>query len=336
MIKDQNGSKLIQKKIEEKNPEFLNKLYDNIGNNLFEVITDQYGNYVIQKYVEYCDKNIISKMLKGLQNKLYDISINNYGTRALQKMLENMISSDDDVITILNFAQGNVLKLIRDINGNHVIQSVIEGVSDKTKLGVIYAELNDCIIEVAKIKQGGCVFPKVLSNSTNSDRDMIVTSVMKNIDTLINDEYGNFIIQRVIKLNVEAYNENAFNYMKEKICKLSSQKYSSNVVECCLSENISIRDKVIEKILEKNNVSILIADQFGNYIIQKMLSFVKGDKFTFMIEQIKKAVKTLNQTGYGRKIYENLLKKYREFFSENQNGNVGNIQNFNKKKYKKK
>ena len=107
MIKSQNGSKSIQKKIEEKSIEFTTKLYEQIKNNLFEIINDQYGNYVMQKFVEHCDKKIISSMLKKLsynlnpdnifykleKNYLYEISINPYGTRALQKMLDNLSSS---------------------------------------------------------------------------------------------------------------------------------------------------------------------------------------------------------------------------------------------------
>ena len=87
MLKDQKGSKLIQKKIEEKSPDFLNKLYEQIKNNLKEIMTDQYGNYVIQKFVEYCDKKVISEMFSQISNSLYEISINNYGTRPVQKMI---------------------------------------------------------------------------------------------------------------------------------------------------------------------------------------------------------------------------------------------------------
>ena len=49
MIKSQNGSKSIQKKIEEKQNDFTSKLYEQIKNNLLEIINDQYGNYHILK-----------------------------------------------------------------------------------------------------------------------------------------------------------------------------------------------------------------------------------------------------------------------------------------------
>ena len=321
MIKDQSGSKFIQKKIEEKSPEFLYKLYEQIKTNLIDIINDQYGNYVIQKYVEFCDKKIISLILNQIQNSIIEISINSYGTRALQKIIENLSSSfsDDDINIILNSIKGHVYKLIKDINGNHVIQSIIEAIKNKDKLTPLYIEMNENIIEISKIKQGCCVFPKVLNNIREDDLGNLIKNIINNLEILINDEYGNFIIQRVVKLNRENFNIKIFDFIKNKIVKLSSQKYSSNVIEACILESCNIKDKVIDKLIEKNNVSTLICDQYGNYIIQKSLSLIEGKQFKTMIDQIKKAIKTLNQSNHGRKIYENLLRNYREYFQDSKN-----------------
>ena len=104
-------------------------------------------------------------MLNQLQNSLFEVSLNSYGTRALQKMIENLSPLfDDDINIILNFVKGNVFKMIRDINGNHVIQSIIEAIKNKDKLTPLYSEMNEHLIEISKIKQGCCVFPKVLNN----------------------------------------------------------------------------------------------------------------------------------------------------------------------------
>jgi hypothetical protein len=69
MLKDQKGSKFIQKKIEEKSSDFLYKLYEQIKNNLFDIITDQYGNYVIQKFADNCDKKLLSKRIIPLKTE---------------------------------------------------------------------------------------------------------------------------------------------------------------------------------------------------------------------------------------------------------------------------
>ena len=220
MLKDQKSSKYIQKKIEEKSPEFLFKLYEQMKNNLFDIMTDQYGNYVIQKFVENCDKKLISKMLQKLSqninNKtLYDISINNYGTRPVQKMLENLPSniSQQDINIVLNIAKGNVLNLIKDINGNRVFQSIIQNIKNKEVLSPIYKEMNENLTEIIKTKSGCCVFAKVLSNITENDLNITFDIIINNINQFINDEFGNISLKRIIKLNNENYNEKIFSYM---------------------------------------------------------------------------------------------------------------------------
>ena len=336
MLKDQKNSKFIQKKIEEKSPEFLYKLYEQMKNNLFDIMTDQYGNYVIQKFVENCDKILISKMLKKLSHNvnsktLYEISINNYGTRPLQKMLENLSSNmtQQDINIILNLAKGNVLNLIKDINGNRVMQSIIQNIKNKELLTPIYKEMNENITEIIKTKSGCCVFTKVLLNITERDLNSMVDIIFSNINQLINDEFGNISLKRIIKLNNENYNEKIFNHIKDNITHLSCQKFSSNVIDACLDNITSLKKKTIEKLIEnENNIHNLIIDNFGNYIIQNALQNAEEKEFNIIIQQIKKNEKKLKQSQHGKIIYEKLMKNYRNYLIDNKT-NKNEIKNSN-------
>ena len=325
MLKSQNGSKSIQKKIEEKSNDFISKLYEQIKNNIFEIINDQYGNYVIQKLAEFCDKKILSSMLAKLsfnneKNYLYETSINPYGTRGLQKILENLSTSmtEEDINIILKFTKGNIYPLIKDINGNHVIQSIIESIKKKDILTPIYKEMIENIVNILKTKSGSCcVLPKILNNNINEvDLDNLVNAIIDNIDKLINDENGNFSIQKIIKLNKNNYNNKIYNYIQDKIIKLSTQKFSSNVIETLLLNSTSIKDKIIIKILEGNNIINLLSDKFGNYIIQKILTCANTDDFNNIIKYIKNNKKTLKQTNHGKKIYEKLVKNYKKYLND--------------------
>ena len=344
MLKDQKGSKFIQKKIDEKSSEFLNKLYEQIKNNLFDIITDQYGNYVIQKLVDNCDKKLISKMLKKLSlnintKTLYEISINNYGTRALQKMIENLSScmTQQDINIILNLAKGNVQNLIKDINGNRVIQSIIQNIKNKEVLTPIYKEMNENIVEINKTKSGCCVFAKVLLNITENDLNPMVDLMINDFNKLVNDEFGNISLKRIIKLNNENYNDKIFNCIKDNIVQLSCQKYSSNVIDACIDNNTSLKKKTIEKLIDNENyINELILDQFGNYIIQNALQNAEQKEFDIIIKNIKENEKKLKQTQHGKIIFDKLMKNYKQYLVEN-NGNKNNSKNYtdnNRKKQK--
>ena len=343
MLKDQKGSKFIQKKIDEKSSEFLNKLYEQIKNNLFDIMTDQYGNYVIQKLVDNCEKKLISKMLKKLSlntnsKTLYEISINNYGTRPLQKMLENLSSNmtQQDINIILNFAKGNVQNLIKDINGNRVIQSIIQNIKNKEVLKPIYKEMNENIIEINKTKSGCCVFAKVLLNITENDLNPMVDIIVNDINKLVNDEFGNISLKRIIKLNNENYNDKIFHCLKDDIIQLSCQKFSSNVIEACIDNSTSLKKKTIEKIIDnENNINDLILDQFGNYIIQNALQNAEQKEFDIIIRHIKENEKKLKQTQQGKIIYDKLMKNYKQYLFDNK-GSKNNSKNYNIVKKRKK
>ena len=344
MIKDQKGSKFIQKKIDEKSSEFLNKLYEQIKNNLFDIMTDQYGNYVIQKFVDNCEKKLISKMLKKLSlnintKALYEISINNYGTRPLQKMFENLSSNmtQQDINIILNYAKGNVQNLIKDINGNRVIQSIIQNIKNKEVLTPIYKEMNENIIEINKTKSGCCVFAKVLLNITENDLNPMVDLIVNDINKLVNDEFGNISLKRIIKLNNENYNDKIFHCLKDDIIQLSCQKFSSNVIEACIDNSTSLKKKTIEKIIDnENNINDLILDQFGNYIIQNALQNAEQKEFDIIIRHIKENEKKLKQTQHGKIIYDKLMKNYKQYLFDNKESknDSKNYNDSNKKKQK--
>ena len=337
MLKDQKGSKFIQKKIEEKSSDFLYKLYEQIKNNLFDIITDQYGNYVIQKFADNCDKKLLSKMLKKLSqninNKtLYEISVNNYGTRPLQKIFDKLSPNmtQQDINIILNFTKGNVLNLIKDINGNRVIQSIIQNIKNKELLTPIYKEMNENITEIIKTKSGCCVFAKVIQNITENDLNNIVDFIITNFTQFVNDEYGNISLKRIIQLNNENYNNKIFNCVKNDIIQLSCQKFSSNVIDACIDNTTSLKIMTIKKIIEiENGVHDLIIDPYGNYIVQNALQNAPKIEFDIIISQIKDNEKKLKQTQHGKMIFEKLMKNYKQYLYENKNDN-----NFKGKKQK--
>ena len=333
MLKDQKGSKLIQKKIEEKSPDFLNKLYEQIKNNLKEIMTDQYGNYVIQKFVEYCDKKVISEMFSQISNSLYEISINNYGTRPVQKMIENLAMniSTQDINIILGMTKGNVLDLIKDINGNRVIQSIIQNFKNKELLSPLYKELNENITEILKTKSGCCVFSKVILNITENDLNLIVDNIIKNFASFINDEFGNISLKRLIKLNNENYNSKIFPCIKDSIINFSCQKFSSNVIEACIDNNTTLKKRTIEKLIDDDSIiSKLIIDQFGNYIVQKALQNSEQKEFDIIINIIKNNEKKLKQSQHGKVVYEKLMKNYKKYLIDDK-VEKGNNKNKNKK-----
>ena len=62
---------------------------------------------------------------------------------------------------------------------------------------------------------------------------------------MIEDAYGNYLIQNVLKLNCAVRNEMILSQIARKFIRLSQLKFSSNVIEKCLDAMICGPDRIL-------------------------------------------------------------------------------------------
>ena len=327
-LKEQNKCRIVQEKLEEKknDPNFIGKFFHNIESVLFEIINHQFGNYVIQKFFDIMinqkNKTLITSFFAKIQNELFKISVNSYGTRVFQKALEKLDESNyenfetEELNTIIhNLIEKHLFPLCFDKNGNHVFQKIIR-LFPKTKNDFIYNQLNQSAIEICKLKQGATILQTALKYANESQKSSLLHTILDDISTLINDEYGNYIIQFILDLKEKEYNEIIFTYITKNTLSLSKKKFSSNVIDKSIIQDDELSIKLIKHIIDSKVIPEMIKDQYGNYVIQKALTVTSGSIFMSIIKQIQPVVQTLKQSNIGRKIYEHLMRKYSEYFKE--------------------
>ncbi len=110
-------------------------------------LVDPFGNYLCQKLLEYSTDEQRNVICESVAQDLVNISLNMHGTRAVQKMIDflstrrqasvtpvNMISPFTGVLwtdcraqihSIILALSLHVVVLIKDLNGNHVIQKCL-------------------------------------------------------------------------------------------------------------------------------------------------------------------------------------------------------------------
>lgn len=116
---------------------------------------------------------------------------------------------------------------------------------------------------------------------------------------LIEDPYGNYLVQNVLKLERANLNEQIFEYIGQHFIHLSQLKFSSNVIEKCLEskQDESQIDKIFLGKFKNDDADVLRSlgshlsrqikprvdflverlamHQFGNYVLQKAIFAVK-------------------------------------------------------------
>lgn len=96
-------------------------IFNEINNNIVELMTDQFGNYLIQKLLDQVTVKQRIQLIKNSCDHFIKISLDSHGTRALQKLIEVISTQEENLIIIRSF-ENDIVSLSRDLNGNHVVQ----------------------------------------------------------------------------------------------------------------------------------------------------------------------------------------------------------------------
>ena len=188
--------------------------------------------------------------------------------------------------------------MINDLNGNHVVQKCIFKFPP-TKFDFIINAIVDKnnIVKISTHKHGCCVLQKLLSVCTLQQIFKISVKIVQFLRNLINDQFGNYIIQFLLdikELDFYLLGE-IFEKLSSELCQLSCLKFSSNVVEKFIKKLFTILKLAVSTVPSKNhpvsedvvsiamkillniidiftaNLNVLIRDNYGNYALQTLL-----------------------------------------------------------------
>ncbi|CCK71181.1 Mpt5p KNAG_0G01230 [Huiozyma naganishii CBS 8797] len=302
---DQFGCRFLQKKLESSSIEESNLvrdlMFEQVKPFLLNLILDPFGNYLIQKSCDFLTVDQRTVLIESIYQHVFKISINQYGTRSLQKIIDTVDNDQQINLIVKGFSPEftpieQVVTLINDLNGNHVIQKCIFKFPSSKFDFIINAIIkNNNIITISTHKHGCCVLQKLLSVCTLQQIFSISVKIIEFLPGLINDQFGNYIIQFLFdikELDFFLLNE-VFNKLANELCQLSCLKFSSNVVEKFIKKLFGIitgfmqgeyipnvNDDIVNNTMNillaiidifTTNLNVLIRDNFGNYALQTLL-----------------------------------------------------------------
>lgn len=307
MCKDQYGCRYLQKQIEESPEKALSYVFQDIFDHLAELMTDPFGNYLCQKLFEFCDDSQKGMIVARVAPNLVAISLNMHGTRAVQKLIENITDQKQVKAVTIAFST-DAVKLIKDLNGNHVIQKCLSKLSSSMNQFVFDA-VSATIIEVATHRHGCCVLQRCIDHAVDSQKLQLVQEIAANGLALVQDPFGNYVVQYVLDLEDESYSSYIVSPFIGNVCLLSVQKFSSNVIEKCIRvSNASLRRQLIEELLDRQRLESLLRDSYANYVVQTALDYADADQRQMLIDCIKPILPVIRTTPYGKRLQTKLAR----------------------------
>lgn len=312
---DQNGSRFIQQRLEVADTAEKELILTEVIPSMQRLRNDVFGNYVVQKLFDHGTSAMRSKLKLSMMGEVDQLSRHMYGCRVVQKALETV--NDSDFIDLLSEFHEDVLSCIHDQNGNHVIQKVVEVVSSKAK--TLQAEngekalqcssqLNfvlDCVMKNTvslSCHPYGCrVLQRILEHCVESQKSAALDSIQLCLRTLLDDQYGNYVIQHVLQYGRKSDRDIILEMILENdLLALSRQKFASNVIEKLLKygssehRNAIVREmlqSVEDKTVENGRCSVvllMVRDAYANYVVQTTLDVApEGEQKRLLFQELR-------------------------------------------------
>ncbi|KFK23854.1 hypothetical protein AALP_AAs49431U000200 [Arabis alpina] len=307
MAKDQLGCRFLQKLVDQ--GAFLDEkvIFREILGHVIELSTDPFGNYFIQKLLHVCTDEQKTQIVRVLTSKpihLIRICLNTYGTRVVQKMIET-VKTKQQIELVKSGLKPGFLTLVKDLNGNHVIQTCLHSLGPNENKFVLEAATKYCA-EIATHRHGCCVLQCCISSSVGAQHERLVTEIARNSLHLSQDPFGNYVVQYLIDQKVPSLM--FLMQFRTHYAELATQKFSSHVVEKCLRVYPESRGDIVRELLSFRNFEHLLHDPFANYVIQTALNLTKGPVHARLVDKVSRCGK-LGSSPYCKKIFSKIILK---------------------------
>jgi hypothetical protein len=183
LCKDQYGCRFLQQKLDEQKRKNINMIFDEVSDHVVELMTDPFGNYLCQKLIEFCTDEQRTVIVERVSPELLNISLNMHGTRAVQKMIE-FLSNPQQIRVVVAALKPNVVTLIKDLNGNHVIQKCLNRLLSIDNQFIYDAVAEHCV-EVSTHRHGCCVLQRCIDHASDKQRVQLANEITKHAHTLV-------------------------------------------------------------------------------------------------------------------------------------------------------
>ncbi|CAM0949848.1 unnamed protein product [Alopecurus aequalis] len=310
VARDQHGCRFLQQRLDDGKRE-VDFIFAGVARHAVDLMVNPFGNYLMQKLLAVCDEEQRMGIVLTLTKEhivLVRISLNVHGTRAVQKLIE-ILRTREEIQLVVAALRPGFLELIKDPNGNHVVQKCLQSFAADDNKPIFDAAAIYCL-DIGMQCHGCCVLQRCIARSSGEHKEKLVAAIARNGVELAQDAYGNYVVQYVIELKVAAANASLAQQFEGKYVQLAMQKFSSNVVEKCLKVfKEADKANIILELLAAPQFERLLQHPYANYVVYAALQNSKGSLHSALTNAIRPHVDLLRTSPYCKRIYSRALLK---------------------------
>jgi len=305
---DQNGCRFLQDQLDLRNKAHIDTIFEAVKSDVVRLSTDPFGNYLIQKLLQYGVAPQRVQLVLGALNDLVPVALNVHGTRVVQKMVE-CADTPEQTSAIAMAISPRTMDLIRDMNGNHVIQRCLASLPAQDSSFIFERVTQECF-SVATHRHGCCVLQRCLDHATSANREALIAEIITHVPKLVVDPFGNYVVQYILELRQPPLTHAVVTALQGCFTELSLQKFSSNVIEKCLKSGDSeVVTMVARELISTRALATLLHDPFANYVMQTLLTVISDEEIETLVDRMGPHLPSLRSTLYGKRIQAKLHRR---------------------------
>ncbi|KAF6001258.1 Pumilio 2 [Cyanidiococcus yangmingshanensis] len=253
------GCRAVQKALEVFPADTQAELVAELDGHVLKCIRDQNGNHVVQKCIERVPGQYVQFIVDAVSGQAVSLAEHSYGCRVIQRILE--YSPEEQKAPIMREIMQACRTLIRDQYGNYVIQHVVEHGKEEER-GHILRLVRDQCVSMSQHKYASNVVERCLQYGSPDDREALIDILLGRSKTasgnggvplmdLVQDQFGNYVVQRVLDVANEEQRECAVQLLRVNIGVIKRYSYGKHII--ARLENASFANTNREQNLHSTN-----------------------------------------------------------------------------------
>jgi hypothetical protein len=307
---DQQASIFLQQKLKIGTPEQKYEIVQAIIDQAYALMINRFGNFLVQRCFEHGSPEQIVAIAQAIRGNTLNLSMDAFGCHVVQKAFDS-VPEEYKAIMVHELLR-RIPETVIHRYACHVWQKLFElrwSDSPPQIMKYVNEALRGMWHEVALGETGSLVVQNIFENCLEEDKRPCITEVLASIDVVAHGQFGNWCIQHICEHGSLPDRTRAVDHVLRFATEYSMDQFASKVVEKCLKiGGTDFLDRYLDRVCEarpdrpRMPLVDISGDQFGNYLIQYILTNSDSQRREIVAAHIRKHMVSLRGSKYGSRV----------------------------------
>ncbi|EMC96457.1 hypothetical protein BAUCODRAFT_108119 [Baudoinia panamericana UAMH 10762] len=245
--------------------------------------------------------------LDDIYGHIAEFACDQHGSRFIQTKLE--LADSDEKERVFAEIEPNAIPLMTDVFGNYVIQKFFEH-GDLRHKTILAGKMQGQVLTLSMQMYGCRVVQKALDHVLIDVQAVLVRELENHVLKCVKDQNGNHVIQKAIERCPTQNIGFILNAFRGQVVSLSIHPYGCRVIQRCLERcDMQSKAMILDEIFAGEGIKGMITDQYGNYVVQHVVSRDNGCAKQQVLQIVFVGLETYSKHKFASNVVEKCLEQ---------------------------